>query len=274
MRICPPRSLTWALPALAWGLALAVGCAGAEVRSPARAAHRAPAPAVRRARAAPGTSWQRRRQRQAPPGTTLAPREPACTGRHRHQPPASAVPPAARRGDRQRRHDRRAAGTTGSGGTTGAGGSISTGSGGTTGASGTGGICQQAQIVYVPKTPTALPRGRSLGSMFHCLSTSELVCSTKSDTSWSKLKTAIETVITQLDSQVRFGFTTIFGTNPAGGGLCPLLTGHAGRQRPRRRSSTATAIKAKYDSPRHHVAEPERRHEHRQEVRIPGERRR
>ena len=31
---------------------------------------------------------------------------------------------------------------------------------------------------------------------------------------------AIESVITQLDSQVRFGFSTVWGTNPMGGGMC------------------------------------------------------
>ena len=78
----------------------------------------------------------------------------------------------------------------------------------------------------------------------------ELVCPNKADTSWSKLKTAIETVITQLDAQVRFGFTTIFGTNPRpGGGSCPLITGTLADNVPPALNNAA-AIKTKYDSSR------------------------
>jgi hypothetical protein len=145
------------------------------------------------------------------------------------------------------------AGTTGLGGTT---GSAGTGSSGTTGTAGTGntggttpsdaGACQQAEVMFVPKIPTAYLVVDRSGSMFHCLSDSQQVCPTQSDTSWSQLKTAIETVLTGLDAQVRFGFTTIFGTNPAGGGSCPLLTGTLADNVPPALNNAA-AIKTKYD---------------------------
>lgn len=144
-----------------------------------------------------------------------------------------------------------AAGTTGSAGTTitaGAAGSSSSGSAGTTGNAGTGGICQQAQIKYVPQTPTVYLVVDRSGSMFHCLSTSELVCSTKTDTSWSKLKTAIQTVVMQLESSVRFGFTTIFGTNPTGGGSCPLQTAGTLADDVKPNLMNYNNIKTKYDS--------------------------
>ena len=63
--------------------------------------------------------------------------------------------------------------------------------------------------------------------MFHCLTSTQNVCANKADTSWSQLKTAIQAVITQLDAKVRFGFTTIYGTDPSNnrGGMCPLING-------------------------------------------------
>ena len=75
------------------------------------------------------------------------------------------------------------------------------------------------------------------------------VCPNKADTSWSTLKDAIESVITQLDGQVRFGFTTIFGTDPSNnrGGMCPLITGTLADNVPPALNN-ASAIKAKYDS--------------------------
>ncbi len=83
--------------------------------------------------------------------------------------------------------------------------------------------------------------------MFHCLSSSAVVCSDTADTSWSKLKNAVETVITQLDAQVRFGFTTIYGSNPAAGGMCPLIDGTlADNIAPA--LNNASAIKAQYDN--------------------------
>ena len=109
------------------------------------------------------------------------------------------------------------AGTIGTGGTSGAAGSVVTGgtsgaagSGGS-GAGGSGGICQTARIQYEPKISTAYLVVDRSTSMFHCLTTSAAVCPDKADTSWSTLKNAVEAVVTQLDSQVRFGFTTKIG---------------------------------------------------------------
>jgi hypothetical protein len=63
--------------------------------------------------------------------------------------------------------------------------------------------------------------------MFHCLSgnTGDVVCADMTNTAWFISKMAIESVMAQLDSQVRFGFTTIYGTSPAGGGMCSSLQG-------------------------------------------------
>jgi hypothetical protein len=129
-----------------------------------------------------------------------------------------------------------AAGGSGLGGTgtAGTGSSGTTGSGGTTGTAATGGTtptdagaCQQAEVMFVPKIPTVYLLVDRSGSMFHCLTgnTGDAVCSDMTNTSWANLKTAIESVMTQLDGQVRFGFSTIYGTNPVGGGSCPSLQG-------------------------------------------------
>jgi hypothetical protein len=122
------------------------------------------------------------------------------------------------------------AGTGGSGGgfTTGLGG---VGSGGSTGAAGTGsntdaGGCQSASVTGVPKIPTVYLVVDRSGSMFNCQTNGGSgVCADHTNTSWTKLKGAIESVIASpgLDSQVRFGFTTIYGTNPNSGGSCPVL---------------------------------------------------
>jgi hypothetical protein len=133
------------------------------------------------------------------------------------------------------------AGTTGQGtaGTTGTGGVAGTsgpGTAGTTASGGQGGTippnpdagaCQMFDYKFVPKTPTVYLLVDRSGSMFHCLTgnTGDAVCSDMTNTDWYSLKMAIESVMTQLDSQVRFGFSTIWGTNPQGGGSCPSLTG-------------------------------------------------
>jgi hypothetical protein len=109
------------------------------------------------------------------------------------------------------------------------------------------GACQQAQYTFEPKIPTVYLVVDRSGSMFHCLSTTQPVCATQSDTSWSQLKDAIETVITQLDAQVRFGFTTIFGTNPSGGGSCPVATAGTLADNVPPALNNAAAIKTKYD---------------------------
>jgi hypothetical protein len=115
------------------------------------------------------------------------------------------------------------ASSAGNAGTTGAGG-MTSGAAGTTGAGGTGGICQMAQLEYEPKIPTVYLVVDRSGSMFHCLTSSQPVCADKNNTSWTTLKNAVQAVIKPLEAQVRFGFTTIHGTNPAGGGMCPVMT--------------------------------------------------
>lgn len=133
-------------------------------------------------------------------------------------------------------------------GTGGNAGSASTGSGGTAGTTsgpglgGTGGdviltgvggsnpdasACQQKEVMFAVLNPTVYLLVDRSGSMFHCLTgdTGSAVCGDMTNTSWSNLKNAIEAVLPQLDSQVRFGFTTIYGTNPVGGGMCPSLQG-------------------------------------------------
>ncbi len=136
--------------------------------------------------------------------------------------------------------------SSGAGGTTGVGG-MTSGAAGTTGAGGTGGICQMAQLEYEPKIPTVYLVVDRSGSMFHCLKTTQPVCADKADTSWTQLKTAIETVITTLDSSVRFGFTTVFGANPTGGGMCTVMTAGTLADNVAPALNNATAIKTKYD---------------------------
>ena len=127
-------------------------------------------------------------------------------------------------------------GSPGTGGTPATGGSPGTGGAHATGGSpGTGGTsvsdagadatCQTADFKFVPQIPTVYLLVDRSGSMFNCLSNSNQFCPNMMDTSWYTLKTAIESVIVKLDSQVRFGFTTIWGTNPAQSGMCPSLQG-------------------------------------------------
>ena len=144
------------------------------------------------------------------------------------------------------------AGTSGSAGNGGAGsggsgGSSSAGTGGMAGAGGAGGICQMAQIQFQPAIPTVYLVVDRSSSMFHCLTTTtSCVCSDNADTPWFTLKNAIEMVVTQLDAQVRFGFTTIYGTNPATGGMCPVMGGTLADNVAPAVNNAAT-IKAKYD---------------------------
>jgi hypothetical protein len=163
-------------------------------------------------------------------------------------------------------------GTGGSSSTTGAGGSgatggISTGTGGIS--TGTGGIkfntggdvgiggsppnpdaaaCQQMEIPFQQTNPTVYLLVDRSGSMFHCLTgaTGDALCSDPTNTSWSHLKNAIEQVLPTLDSQVRFGFTTVWGQNPSGGGSCPSLMGMLTDNVPPALNNAA-AIKTKYD---------------------------
>jgi hypothetical protein len=121
--------------------------------------------------------------------------------------------------------------------TGGAGASPGNGSGGDFGTSGTGGktlmsntdggICQEASYTFVPKNPTVYIVVDRSGSMFDCISTSnaEPSCPDPNDTSWTKLKNGVLPVVQTLEKDVRFGFTTICGTNPNPSykGTCPIM---------------------------------------------------
>ncbi len=149
-------------------------------------------------------------------------------------------------------------GSVGTGGTPATGGSPGTGGAHATGGSpGTGGstsvsdagtdaACQTADYKFVPQIPTVYLLVDRSGSMFNCLSSSDQFCANMMDTSWYMLKTAIESVIVQLDSQVRFGFTTIWGTNPADSGMCPSLQGMLTNNVPPALNNAGT-IAATYD---------------------------
>ena len=116
-----------------------------------------------------------------------------------------------------------------------------------TGDAGTDAACQTADYQFVRQIPTVYLLVDRSGSMFHCLDSSNPVCDNQMDTSWYTLKTAIESVIKTLDSQVRFGFTTVWGTNPAGsGGMCPSLQGTLTDSVAPALNNAAT-ITAKYD---------------------------
>lgn len=90
-----------------------------------------------------------------------------------------------------------------------------------------GGICQEASYSFVPKNPTVYVVVDRSGSMFDCISTSnvEPSCPDPNDTSWTKLKMGVLPVVQMLENQVRFGFTTIAGTNPNPSykGTCPIM---------------------------------------------------
>jgi hypothetical protein len=125
---------------------------------------------------------------------------------------------------------------------------MTSGAAGTTGGGGTGGICQMAEIVYVPKIPTVYLVVDRSGSMFHCLASTQPVCANKADTSWSQLNTAIQSVIKQLEKEVRFGFTTIYGTNPTGGGSCTVATAGTLTDNVPPKLDNAMAIKTAFDN--------------------------
>lgn len=86
-------------------------------------------------------------------------------------------------------------------------------------------ICQQAEFKFEPKIPTVYLLVDRSGSMFDCISTSnvEASCPMIADTTWTKLKDGILPVVERLQSEVRFGFATIVGSNPRNGGMCPIL---------------------------------------------------
>lgn len=147
---------------------------------------------------------------------------------------------------------------TGSGATSGTGGPPGPGTGGVIGGFDAGPVekfagevktCTDVKYTFVPKIPTVTLLVDRSGSMFHCLSgsTGDPVCADLTNTAWSKLKSAIESVMTQLDAQVRFGFMTVWGTNPAGSGMCPSLKGMATDAVPAAMNNAAAIAKA-YDA--------------------------
>jgi hypothetical protein len=138
----------------------------------------------------------------------------------------------------------------------GGGGIVTTGDAAATDAAG----CQTSDVMFTATNPTVYVVVSRSGSMFHCLtetateSSGNAICINSTtnavdmtNTAWYSLKTAIEQVLPQLDSQVRFGFTTISGTNPAGGGMCPSQQGMLTDNVPPALNNAST-IAALYDS--------------------------
>jgi hypothetical protein len=143
------------------------------------------------------------------------------------------------------------AGTGGGGGAAGTGGGGAGGIGGTTtGLGGTGGIpaCQSSQLVFEPVLPTVYLLVSRSGSMFTCLTgTPTTPCPTPTDTSWSTLKEAVRSVVGMVGVQARLGFSTVWGTNPSVGGMCPSLQGML-TDSVAPALGNAAAVMAKYDS--------------------------
>ena len=112
-----------------------------------------------------------------------------------------------------------------------------------------GTACQHTQYTFDPKIPTAYLLVDRSGSMFHCLTgnTGDAVCATPANTAWTALKEAVRTVVGTLDSQVEFGFATIWGTDPTQGGMCPAIQGTVTDQVMPALNNAAT-IMTKYDA--------------------------
>lgn len=112
-----------------------------------------------------------------------------------------------------------------------------------------GGGCQQFEVKFEPKVPTVYLLVDRSGSMFHCLSgdTGSAVCATPANTSWSNLKEAVRSVVGTLEGQVRFGFTTLWGTDPTAQGTCPSIQGML-TDSVAPDLNNAAAIMAKYDA--------------------------
>lgn len=239
-----------ALPALlayvlATGLAVSIGCAGGKPLNTGNAGSAGPGTA---GSAGPGTAGS------AGPGTPGS----AGSGVAGSGVAGSGVAGTGGPGVAGTGGGPGAAGMGGGGpaGMGGRGGSSGSGSAGVTGTSGTGApsdagvdmMCQTATIVYEPKIPTVYLVVDRSGSMFHCLASSQPVCANRADTSWSQLKTAVQAVVTQLEGQVRFGFTTIYGTDQSmnRGGMCPLINGTLADHVPPQLNNAAK-IKTTYD---------------------------
>jgi hypothetical protein len=103
--------------------------------------------------------------------------------------------------------------------------------------------------VFTPVAPTLYLLVQRSGSMFACLSSTTTggVCSTPTDTAWSTLKESVRSLVGTIDGQVRLGFATAWGTNPAGGGMCPSMQGMLTDEVPPA-VNNAAAVMAKYDA--------------------------
>ncbi|MFZ5894521.1 MAG: hypothetical protein ACOY0T_25890 [Myxococcota bacterium] len=110
----------------------------------------------------------------------------------------------------------------------GSGGSSAAGAAGEGGASSggggnEGGSCSDGSDPVAPTVYVMVDRS---GSMFDCISTTgavEPACPDPNDTVWSVLKSAVLPVIESKQANVRFGFASFTGTNPAAGGTCPMI---------------------------------------------------
>lgn len=115
----------------------------------------------------------------------------------------------------------------GSAQTSGGSSATSGGAGPTAGNAGAGAMpCQMANYTFMPKIPTVYVMVDRSGSMFDCQSTAttrENSCENQADTAWVKLREATLQVIRALQADVRFGFASFTGTDPAHGGTCPQL---------------------------------------------------
>ncbi|HEY7375038.1 MAG TPA: hypothetical protein VIF57_22950 [Polyangia bacterium] len=142
-------------------------------------------------------------------------------------------------------------GGTGATGKGGAGGKGGTGAGGTiTGTGGVGGSssCQGTTVAFTAAPPTVYVLAQRSGGMFACLSDTATtgVCPTLTDTAWSKLKEGVRSLVGMVDGQARLGFATIWGTNPAGSGMCPSMQGML-TDEVTPAAANGAAVMAKYD---------------------------
>jgi hypothetical protein len=187
MRIRP--RLSWALPAmLTYGVAAAIGCAGAGTTSTGGGGS-----------SSPGSGGNGGSSSQGSGGTT---------GVGGTSSPGAAGSSSAGTGG----STGAVGGTGGSsrGGTTGSAGVGGTvGSGGTTGSGGTGGICQMAEYTFDPKIPSVYVLVDRSGTEF------------TSDTTgiFFTLRAAVLQVIQPLQDAVRFGLGVFTGE----GGMCPIM---------------------------------------------------
>ena len=134
------------------------------------------------------------------------------------------------------------------------------------------GGCQQANTSSSPRSRPSTWWSIARAACSTASPRASLSAPTRPTRRGPQLKTAIQTVITQLDAQVRFGFTTIYGTNPSNNRRrnVPAHRRHARRQRRPGARTTRPTSRPNTTASRH-VAEPERRHERGKEARVAGD---